>query len=396
MSEGMAEGSKKFVQFGCWNQGLCGDKNPLTSVTNSLRQYTLTQNPEFIVVAGDNYYPDKVKNKATGKKIKTIIPDNLNSGFLCLPDNIEIDIILGNHDLEPDVPIQGVVGKDVCYIIKNEKSLAAEKNINLVLYKSRNLGDTLLLLIDTTMYDTGKLTEFLPCYEEILGIEDLNIDQLHAIQWEFISREVSNFHGKNIIIVGHHPITGYKKKEIKEKNAESVSESITSMMPESIPEVKKKKEKKEGVFLIEAFVAFTTVLSEIYKLKPDAEYYYLCADLHLYQKGIVRIPVGEEIMTINQYIVGTGGTELDPNPIDENFTVERANQNQIFRTHAGDGIYELEDSIQNFGFLVCHYSDNLSFEFIPVEESGGKGKRRSKRKSKRRSKRNSKRKRRCR
>ena len=56
--------------------------------------------PEFIVVAGDNYYPLKKKNKATGEKIKTVDLAELKSGFECLPSTIKKYVLLGNHDLE--------------------------------------------------------------------------------------------------------------------------------------------------------------------------------------------------------------------------------------------------------------------------------------------------------
>ena len=426
----MTESSKKFVQFGCWNQGLCGETNPLTLVTNRLKQYTLEENPEFIVVAGDNYYPNKVKNKVTGEKTKTIIPANLTSGFDCLPNNVDIDIILGNHDLEPDVPIKDS-GDDECYIIKKEMVIAQEKNINLVLHKARNLGKTLLLLIDTTMYDTKKVGEFLPCYQKILDVDELTVEKLHEMQWDFIRDQVNNFSGENIIVVGHHPITGYKKKEIKETKekkekkekkgkemsegtseamseamSEATSEATSEAMSEAMTEGKKKKdgekEKKEEISLIKAFNTFTKVLSEMYKIKSEAKYYYLCADLHLYQKGIVRIPVDSDFMTIEQYIVGSGGTELDPNPIDENFTIEQANLKQSFAIHDGqNGRYILLESLQSFGFLVCDFSDELKFTFIDVTRGGRRTKRRSqrksgrnKRKSQRKSQRKSKRKRR--
>ena len=48
---------------------------------------------------------------------------------------------------------------------------------------------------------------------------------------------------------------------------------------------------------------------------PSAKKYYLCADTHQYQYGIVEL--GEN--KIEQYVVGTGGTkcDMDEIPIDE-------------------------------------------------------------------------------
>ena len=58
------------------------------------------------------------------------------------------------------------------------------------------------------------------------------------------------------------------------------------------------------------------MLLNIFAVKGAAvNYYYLCADLHLYQEGTIVLPTeaGPE-MRINQYIVGTGGTKLDDSP----------------------------------------------------------------------------------
>jgi DNA repair exonuclease SbcCD nuclease subunit len=114
---------KKFIHFGCWNQGYCDktDEDNKTPISEVMRQLEKTikaakTKHDFIVVAGDNYYPNKPekkektekkdkteKSEKTEKKVKegkTIIQGNLESGFNCLPSGIEINIILGNHDLE--------------------------------------------------------------------------------------------------------------------------------------------------------------------------------------------------------------------------------------------------------------------------------------------------------
>ena len=55
----------------------------------------------------------------------------------------------------------------------------------------------------------------------------------------------------------------------------------------------------------------------MFRLYSNVKYYYICADLHNYQIGTVTIEstIGGENMTINQYIVGTGGTDLDTDPL---------------------------------------------------------------------------------
>jgi hypothetical protein len=67
---------KKFIHFGCWNQGVCKKKDPEnnTPITRVMRQLETTitrvangnNKYDFIVVAGDNYYPDKPEKKDKG------------------------------------------------------------------------------------------------------------------------------------------------------------------------------------------------------------------------------------------------------------------------------------------------------------------------------------------
>ena len=125
----------KFIHFGCWNKDLCVFLNKVNNEYNHLVQTEISaenartinkthsnmsyvlqslrnninKNQEksikFIIIAGDNYYPDKVKIKKGTKsnnnlKLKSIIVKNLLSGFDCLPKNIETFILLGNHDIE--------------------------------------------------------------------------------------------------------------------------------------------------------------------------------------------------------------------------------------------------------------------------------------------------------
>lgn len=408
----MASTTNKFVQFGCWNQGFCseGQVNPLTNVMTELREFTRLEKPDFIVVAGDNYYPDKVKDKVTGEKTKTIKPAYLASGFSCLPTEIEIDMILGNHDLEKGIQILEEEGRAVpeekkeCFITNDELELAfasgLAQHIDLVVNKARVLGDTLLLLLDTTMYDIKEATDALPCYRRMPGYEGIqSVADLHARQLDFIHESINSFQGKNIILVGHHPITGYKEKEKKDKKKEGKAQDKAEGKAEGKEGKEKKKETE--IFLIKAFASFIEVLLNVYTLKTDkVNYYYLCADLHLYQEGTVILPTGGEgNMIIHQYIVGTGGTSLDDNPLDNEKFADAA-KNTTFQTDVKDseyrGTYNVINSIKVNGFLVCDYSlPTLAFDFLPVPMlSGREGGRRSKnkRKTKKRSNRNNKRK----
>ena len=47
-----------FIHFGCWNQGVCPG-NRFEQVLNLINSNISRLTPQFLVVAGDNYYPDK-------------------------------------------------------------------------------------------------------------------------------------------------------------------------------------------------------------------------------------------------------------------------------------------------------------------------------------------------
>ena len=94
----------RFIQFGCWNNTNTNKKGKPTGnmkeVMSKLNLYIKdpSTKPQFIVVAGDNYYPDKSSTlSATGDKIKTKIirTQQLIDGLQSLPTDIEINMILG-------------------------------------------------------------------------------------------------------------------------------------------------------------------------------------------------------------------------------------------------------------------------------------------------------------
>ena len=306
---------------------------------------------EFIVVAGDNYYPEKnVKISSNGKQSKTKIikVDKLNGGFNLLPDNIPINMILGNHDLETNTDKKNLFIETTdmpetndCFIIKKELEIL-KPNINYVLFKYQRVNlDTLWLMIDTSMYSKD-INTYLNCYNVFLeqkGHQTFStVDELLEFhQTQIINAITENMDGlKNIIISGHHPITGVKYDSDEDKI------KILNNIPNFIP-----------------------ILNEICKLtNNNLKYYYLCADLHLYQKGLVELKTTNGlIMEINQYVVGTGGTELDdalPKSIELNSV--HINKENIK--------YTMQDYKLQCGFLECVLEDNNDplFTFISAEE----------------------------
>ena len=350
---------ENFIHFGCWNNlNKKGNLKPVMDKLQSRLNNTDFPKIDFISVAGDNYYPDKLKPKIkTDSKKKIIKPDLLEMGFNMLPSEPDIYMIIGNHDLETntnpkkptlfirDENIPEDNAEDDCKILTVEQELSIKtKNIEFVLYKDLMLsGGTLVLMIDTSMY-TMDAKKYLKCYNKFLD-EDFELSQLQELQNEWIistiEHNINNI--KNLVLIGHHPITGIKYK----KNNETQLNDIP---------------------------LFIDVLQEIYKLLTNTVYYYfLCADLHIYQKGYVYVEARKEYsdnlnpeletipeyMMIEQHIVGTGGTELDddlPNNVNDNF------DNDIIS-------YMLDTSIHNNGFLECNiYDDLLDFKFHEADK----------------------------
>ena len=94
---------ESFIVFGCWNKytDIDGDL-PVKKVTDKIKGFLQKEdnNPKFLVIAGDNYYPLKEYNQISTKKTgnKIINPNRLRYGFELLPKNITTYMILGNHD----------------------------------------------------------------------------------------------------------------------------------------------------------------------------------------------------------------------------------------------------------------------------------------------------------
>jgi len=412
----------RFIQFGCWNQLKEREKcdklnpsgNPLSKVMTVLNEYTREWSniDDFIIVSGDNYYPGKETTKyKTGTvfngevltedlkiKKKKIYIEDLESGFNCLPTNIEIDMILGNHDLEtqkikkPTLYLEDdtLETRGSCIILNTENELSKRlPNVNFGLFitKYDTVSKTLILMIDTSIYDEDDWSEYLPCYKYLVDRNAAESDEdykerIRSFQKDKIMNEIIKHEPDgimNIIISGHHPISGYKLKIGDEKNISNIKEN-------------------KFVILGNNLIPFIHLLKEIYQQVNDirVRYYYLCADLHLYQQGKIELNIdSENAMLIEQYIVGTGGTELDPNPFNVQYygvrgriPIEIVNEiefriipssNDKYRMRRND--IEISKNNYGYGFIECilNAEQPPSFNFILVSPmEGGRMKRVSK------------------
>jgi len=330
----------------------------LNNVMTQISQYIETEPVNFMIVAGDNYYPDK--NVVNGKKQKFIYQTLMENGFKQLPKTLPIYMILGNHDLETNTTKQKLFVENLstpekgdCAIINYQKQIVnniSSKNVDYLLFKDIMLNnDTLLLMIDTSMY-SNDVDNFLPCYNIFLERNFADSNELMEYQNNLIMEAItSNYSSvKNIIISGHHPITGVKYEDPDEETGETVGK----------------------IKILNDIPYFRDLLKKIYEKmtqltgQNSTRYYYLCADLHLYQKGKIYLPIDEtNNMEITQYVAGTGGTKLDNDIPKEN----------IGRSFESDGIrYLLEDCIKSCGFLECLVNEEPIFKFISVSSGGRK------------------------
>ena len=365
-----------FIHFGCWNKGKCDvsdtNKSGVSAVMRRIQTYIADTKyePTFISVAGDNYYPNKSKNKdkkekentdvkskdKTAKKEKNevkqkiIVESELVSGFECLKSlNVPVKVILGNHDLETNREnkhsflINGKAAES-CQIIKLEKEIT-KPGVELKL-DFLTKGDipfigtnTMVLMIDTSMYETDAddIAQYEECYGQITA-ESHNIIELRKHQKSRVLEAIKqNSHKTNIVVIGHHPITGYIIKKDKHK-------------------------------LVEPFPEFVELWQAIIAEATGKTLYYLCADKHFYQPGTVTI----DYTPIHQYIVGTGGAELDTNPF-KNPLTDRPIPIKNEPTNIESVTYSMTsrqilDSYSNYGFLTCTETSNqkLVFQFISI------------------------------
>jgi hypothetical protein len=381
-----------FIQFGCWNNGICGENND-NDLSKVMRLLKLKE-PEFIVISGDNYYPPKTEEVNGDKKIKKkfFIENDFISGFNCLPKNIPIYVNYGNHDYETGLIMEDGIKENSCELIKREKSYftnAENSLMHLDMFREIDFADsTKIIMIDTTIYDDDDFQDNIyKCYKEINnGFTDDNDDinvkikniqvKVKQVQSTFITNTInelnSNPNIKNIIVVGHHPLMGFK---IKDKKGKRYVDFLCSK------------------YLIE-FI-YKEICSKI--RIPGIKFYYLCADLHQYQCGNINITSANSSetsenggITIRQYIVGTGGASKDE--YDKDFIQQNMPNTTQVINDTTTAIYQMTDndfnnSTSENGFLICEKGDanNLSFKFETIDGRvivGGKKTRKNRNKRK--------------
>ena len=252
-----------------------------------------------------------------------------------------------------------------CKITNYEMKHVERTNIKLHLCDVQKLNDnTLLILLDTSIYAhdeyDGDGHNFLKCYNAFLlsNPEIKSLEELKQFQEDEIMKKIDKMDGlegiTNVIMVGHHPIAGYKQKD----TIVEMDDITNDIVP---------------------------FLDQLYKkCGNDKKYTYLCADYHSYQKGRIDMKLDNgSTMHIQQCIVGTGGTKLD-----DDLKIKYDDDNNSDPTYTfGQITYTFEENKHECGFLACtmELSGEWNFRFESTTSStGGKTRKRRRCTSRRR------------
>jgi hypothetical protein len=350
-----------FIHFGCWNYGKCDLESPtngMSSVIKELMDDSISS--DFFIVAGDNYYP----LSGDGKKIFN--KEDFDSGMLCVKELMAktekpVFMLMGNHDLQYEMALydhdESPESLDKCTLIENQVKYSDDFNFNSNGFMIPDTK-TLCLFINSVLY-TEKKDEVLECVkkyreEEYRGFE--SIEEITAHEEEKLKELVeSSGEIKNIVVCAHDPIITRRRKVKSRAEIIKKFDKKKGRMP-SEKEIIEKLFQDIRKPLLNDGIKF---LNSIYNMvPPEAKKYYLCADTHQYQYGLVKL--GDN--NIHQYVVGTGGTkcDLDEIPIDETKVIVPTNPEIIVTL-------QIKETIHSFGYLYCsHEAENLKCQFIEV------------------------------
>ena len=374
---------KRFIHFGCWNNSGCDStvgavQSTDTALTRVIKQIkkNITSSrfqPEFITVAGDNYYPIIKKDPITKVKSKTLDEDDLLSGFECLPKDLKKYLLLGNHDLEALSNAKSNP-TSVCQILDMQKDIESDPTNNFemdnlkspFILNAKLTDSTIVIMIDTSMYsnEDKSLKKVEECYQrlfEIHGLDNPNKDTIKNVR-ELQKKRVEAFVDtlnvtagrlKNIIVIGHHPLMCFKTDEVKDKNTGTKTKETETLSWNELNNL-----------------YFNSIYSKLKKNKR-INYFYLCADLHQYQVGDIHMSNKAEstdAVMIKQFVVGTGGSQLED--LDVDLSLVPAGKETI-QLDAITISYTNVSNIATYGFLDCLLTPEEDFNplFVAADMS---------------------------
>jgi hypothetical protein len=360
---------KRFIHFGCWNNSGCentlgevqSSDTALTRVMKQIKKNIISSQfqPEFMSIAGDNYYPTSKKDPITKIKTKTLDEDDLLSGFECLPKDLKKYLLLGNHDLEALSNAKSNP-PSACQILDMQKELESEPTNNFemddlkspFILNTRLSESTIIIMIDTSMYsnEDKSLNKVEKCYQrlfELHGLDNPNKDTIKNVR-ELQKKRVEAFIDtltagrlKNIIVIGHHPMVCFKTDE--DKSSGKITETLVMNELNNL--------------------YFNSIYSKL-KENKRINYFYLCADLHQYQVGDIHMTKNSDEMLVKQFVVGCGGSQLED--LDVDLSLLKPGQ-EITKLDTLTLAYTNVYNKATYGFLDCLLTPEEDFNPLFVE-----------------------------
>jgi hypothetical protein len=269
----------KIAAIGCWNRRVQEDGNiPMEYVIKNIKENENDFN--HLVVLGDNYYANKTKIKIGGVPVKIVDHQqhDLEYGF-SLIENLKPKkyLIMGNHDIED------TLDKD-CIGLKSQVSKKTNFNVmfpfNSEIITLSDGTKIKYIFIDTTIY---RIKADPSCYDSVVK---KNSNEIKQEQNDFIVNELNDSSIKHFMIFAHEPLYSVKTK-ILEEDKEKLR--VVDDTLDHLAEIILNNSRGKNVF-------------------------YVCADVHMYQSGIVIDNFGN---SVKQIVCGTGGAEKDSLVLDE-------------------------------------------------------------------------------
>lgn len=331
-----------FIHFGCWNNGNCNIKDNNNGIS-LLMEYLLKgdYNPDFYVIAGDNYYPEKKEDN------KIFNYQNFLSGFDCirlLNQKAPIYMLMGNHDLQYENNLYNIENEkiDKCSVIEEE--ILQSKNLNFGRYGTMLNDFTVCLFLNTIFYTDDRdesidcIKKYKPELNHMDSIEKI-INYEENVLENLLNLIKDSYDIKNIVLIAHDPIVYRKEKPEKIDDNGKITPQKSVRKPLNL----------QGIEFI----------NKLFNIIPQSNKYYLCADVHQYQKGNIKL--GEH--QIIQYVVGTGGAKQDKLCSPINYDTEIIIKEKI------NVEFRLLECQVSFGFLYCQSEgEDIMFDFIPVKD----------------------------
>jgi len=270
------------------------------SKTQEIINATNIAGVSFGIVNGDNFYPTVIR-EPDGSKTKIFNQDNVTKGFNVLKtSNNYIFFSLGNHEVDDTTSCRTLMSEiETCS--EDTSKLLMPTNFYSILVRNNKSHHLKIVIIDTNLFETNF------CYSDASSKEQKE----KMLSWLILclneTKEIP------LLIVGHYPLFYHKK----------------------------------GSFFI------NVTMQEVFDIlieASDRKIYYLASDVHNHQHI--------EHKHITQYIVGTGGADLDD--IDDS----------AITIHYDDfgGVYNLINAKQCYGHSVISYNgERISHVFKCLE-----------------------------